>query len=158
MIYISPTDGRPALWKVPIDGGDPVPLVTTSFAFTAPTVSPDGTLIAYADRNEAASSPVRIVVIPFDGGEPVKQFDLPPSANLDIPVHWTVDGRSLTYVDSREGVSNVWSQSLEGGAPKRITSFTADQIFTFDWSHDGKQLALWRGSPTRDVVLISNFR
>jgi TolB protein len=158
VIYRSPVEGKPTLWKVPIDGGDRVPLGTTTFAFTAPTVSPDGTLIAYADRGEAVESPVQIVVIPFEGGEPVKKFDLPPTANLDIPVHWTLDGRSLTYVDSREGVSNVWSQSLEGGAPKRITSFTSDQIFTFDWSHDGKQLALWRGSPTRNVVLISNFR
>jgi len=31
-------------------------------------------------------------------------------------------------------------------------------IFAFDWSRDGKQLALTRGSENSDVILISNFR
>ena len=158
VIYTSPTEGRPTLWKVPIDGGDRVSLGINTFSFTAPSVSPDGNLIAYADRDVAGGSHVKIVVIPFDGGGPVKTFDLPPTASLDVPVHWTSDGRALTYVDSRDGTPNVWSQPLEGGTPKRLTEFTSDQIYTFDWSHDGKQLALWRGSPTRNVVLISDFR
>jgi Tol biopolymer transport system component len=42
--------------------------------------------------------------------------------------------------------SNIWRQNLAGGAPKPITNFDSGQIFDFDWSRDGKQLALTRGS------------
>jgi len=41
---------------------------------------------------------------------------------------------------------------------KQMTNFKSDLIFAFDWSGDGKQLALARGATSSDVILISNFR
>ncbi len=157
VVYSSVSSGGPSLWKVPFEGGDPIQLTRNTFVHTAPSISPDGTMIAFADRDQTPGSLVKIVVIPFEGGDPIKTFDLTPSASLDVPVRWSPDGRALTYVDTHNGVSNVWSQAFEGGAPKPITAFTSDQIYTFDWSRDGK-IALWRGTPTRNVVLISDFR
>ena len=127
-----------------------------------PSVSPDGKLIAYSDSDERPGSPVRIVVIPFDGGHPVKTFDLPPTFD-HLAVRWTPDGRALTYVDTRDGVDNIWTRPLEGGASKQITHFNSDRIAMFDWSRDGKQLALWSGAGwggkgISNIVLISNFR
>jgi Tol biopolymer transport system component len=55
-------------------------------------------------------------------------------------------------------VSNIWQQKLTGGTPKQITNFDSGQIFAFDWSRDGRQLALTRGSESSDVIPISNFR
>jgi len=68
------------------------------------------------------------------------------------------EGRTLIYVDTRNGVSNLWSQSLDGGPPKQLTNFKSDLIFRFALSSDGRQLVLARGSETRDVVLIKDFR
>jgi len=39
-----------------------------------------------------------------------------------------------------------------------LTDFKADRIFWFDFSRDGKWLALSRGTQTSDVVLISDGR
>lgn len=140
-----------------IEGGDPVQLTTNNFVFSRPSVSPDGKLVAYSNRDEQAGSPVRIMVVPFDGGDPMT---LAPSssAKLDVNVRWTTDGRALTYVDTRDDVDNIWSQPLDGGPPTQLTDFKSDQISMFDWSRDGKQLALWRGRVTSNVVLISDFR
>jgi len=77
---------------------------------------------------------------------------------LTVRVRWTPDGQAISYVELREGVANVWNQPLEGGIPKQVTQFKSDQIFGFDWSRDGKSLALWRGMPTRNVVLISDVK
>jgi Tol biopolymer transport system component len=156
VIYSARVSGKHSIRKVPIDGGEPVQLKVTE-NFTIPSVSPDGKLIAYTDKDERADSPERIVVIPFDGGDPVKTFDLPPTFQ-HAAVRWKLDGRALTYVDIRDGVDNIWSQPLEGGAPRQITDFKSDGIGIFDWSPDGKQLALWRGMENRNVVLISDFR
>ena len=94
--------------------------------------------------------------MPFEGGAPVKTFDIPQTAGWVL--RWTANSRALTYVDTRGGISNVWSQPLDGGKPTQLTDFKADQIFFFDWSSDGKQLATSRGLVTTDVVLISDFK
>lgn len=70
----------------------------------------------------------------------------------------TPDGRALDYIDTQRGVSNIWSQLVDGEAPKQLTDFTADQILGFDWSQDGKQLAIARGNVTKDVILVRGFR
>jgi hypothetical protein len=47
---------------------------------------------------------------------------------------------------------------LDGGKPVRLTDFKTDQIFWFDFSRDGKQLALSRGTQTSDVILIRDVK
>jgi len=52
------------------------------------------------------------------------------------------------------GVSNIWLQPVDGEEPRQLTDYKTDFIFSFDWSRDGKQLALSRGTEDRDVILI----
>jgi serine/threonine protein kinase len=59
---------------------------------------------------------------------------------------------------TKNGVSNIWQQPLTGGPPKQITNFKSELIFDFQWSPDGSQLALTRGSLTSDVITMGNFR
>jgi len=127
-------------------------------------ISPDGKRIAYLaspaspvenPSSPSASQPNQLKVIPFDGGAPLHQFDWPASAGGP---RWAPAGDAVEYVLTRNGVSNIWEQRLTGGPPKQITNFESGQIFDFDWSRDGRQLALTRGSESSDVVLISNFR
>jgi len=146
------TFGRWTIWKMPAEGGEPVQ-VTDKFS-RAPTVSPDSKLVAYFYRDENA--PWRIAVAPLEGGEPLKTFDVP--AIPDLSLRWTPDGRAVAYIDTKNGVSNILAQPLDSGKPKQLTDFKADRIFSFDFSRDGKQLALSRGTQTSDVVLISNFK
>ena len=162
VIYFAVVSGEARLWKIPIDGGEPVRL--TDNESTRPAVSPDGKSIAYLYR-EQQNSPWRIAIIPFEGGQPVKLIDVPPGYNTvqifaGVPqrLHWLPDGRSLAYIVNRDGVSNIWSMPIVGGAPKQLTNFTTDQIAWFDLSRDGKPTLFSRGATTKDVVLISGFR
>lgn len=151
IIYASMGVSQPNLWRVSIDGGEAVKL-TDKYSI-APTVSPDGKTIAcyYWDGNP--ESQLSIALIPFEGGQPMKTFTLPSAV-----VRWTPDGSALTYVDSRSGVSNVWSQPVDGGKPVQLTDFKFDLVFSFDWARDGRQLAVARGIVTSDVILAKNFR
>jgi len=143
--------GDYALWRVPIQGGTSEQL--TNYASSYPSVSPDGNWVAFNDYAQPGAT--RIGVIPFAGGQPVRTFDFTASGFAGYPIiHWTQDGRNLTYIRDLKGVSNLWAQPLDGGPPKQLTDFTAGQIFNFAWSKDGHQLALARGSQTSDVVLI----
>jgi Tol biopolymer transport system component len=144
--------GKVTVWKVPADGGESAQL--SDKYSTYPTVSPDSRLVAYFYRDE--NTPWRIAVAPLEGGEPLKTFDLP--ATFGVPLHWTPDGRAIAYVDTRGGVSNIVAQPTDGGAVKQLTDFKAERIFWFDFSRDGRQLALSRGTQTSDVILIRDFR
>jgi Tol biopolymer transport system component len=145
--------GRPTLWTLSVDGDHPRQI--TNVSTSVPVISPDGRLIAcrYWDENSGAQ---KIAIVPFSGGPPIKTLNIPI---VDWQrVRWARDGASLTYIDTRAGVSNLWRQPIDGGPQKQLTAFKSDQIFSYDWSRDGKLLACERGVETSDVVLISSFQ
>jgi len=156
VVYTTFGPGGFSIWKVSIDGGEPVQI---TFKYSqAPAISPDGKLIAcyYLDERTGAQ---KIALIPFAGGEPSKLFDLSQAVDSGTySVRWTHDGLALTYIVNRGGVSNIWIQPLDDSPARQLTDFKSDRIFSFDWSRDGKWLALSRGPEQRDVVLMSDFK
>ncbi len=144
-------------WKVPVDGGELVPLTNNSWASG---MSPDSKLVAYVRPSGAGPVYWNISIMPFEGGPSLKTFDVTSDSR---PVaRWTPDGRAIIYNLTSggvlSGVTNLWIQSFDGNRPKQLTNFTAATFFSFDWSPDGKWLAYGRGTTSSDLVLISNFR
>jgi hypothetical protein len=99
--------------------------------------------------------PASLAIVPFAGGQRAKAFLLPVTS--DLPLLWTPDGHAIAFINSVNGVGNIWEQPVTGGPPKALTHFTSDKIFWFDWSRDGR-LALSRGAETTDAVLIKDYR
>ena len=111
-------------------------------------ISPDGRWIAFAalgDRNE----PV-IAVCDLETCSSRKTF--PPFGQVG---RWMPDGQGFAYVEPR-AQSDLWVQPLNGGPPRPLTQFPADgnEIWDFDWSADGKRLAVARARMTSDIVLF----
>jgi Tol biopolymer transport system component len=152
VVFSQARHGEDTLMKVASGGGPAVQL--TNYASDYPSVSPDSKWIAcvyYPGQNQPAS----LAIVPFEGGQPAKVFPLP--ANSELPIHWTPDGQAISFINSVNGVGNIWEQPVEGGPPKAVTHFTSDKIFWFDWPRDGR-LALSRGTEPNDAVLIKNFQ
>lgn len=101
------------------------------------------------------SQSIKVQVTALEGGPPVYEFALNPAGGEP---HWAPDSKAIQYSLDQNGVSNIWEQRLTGGPPRQITHFKSAHIFDFDWSPDGRRLALTRGSVGRDVVLIRDFR
>jgi len=151
--------GKPTIWRTSIDGGAPQQITAKYTA--AASFSPDGTSLACLYREEQPNSPLKLAIFPLEGGEPTRVFDASiPAEDVSVvlPPRWTPDGRALTYLVTSAGVSNIWTQPINGGAPRQLTTFKSDSIFSFEWSRDGKQLLVARGMVASDVVLISSFR
>ena len=147
--------------RVTTDGGGSPTVLVQKGSLSYPQLSPDGKLIAYF-FNDEQSHRGKIGVIQFDDGTLVKTIDLPITAALGSYYnlfyrgwHWSPDRRAFVYVNTVGGVSNLWSQPIDGGAAKQITNFKSDLILTFAYSPDGRRLALARGSRTSDAVLIT---
>ena len=151
----APTGAELHLWKVPIGGGGAVEI--TRGNCQRPAVSPADGRIACWYAEDAAKPKWRIGIFAPHGGEPVKTLEFAPSVSIDSTMHWTPDGRAITYIDNRGGVSNLWSQPLDGSPAHPLTNFKAAQILSFAWSRDGK-LAFSRGILSSDVVLITDVK
>lgn len=158
VVYTLLGAGKPTVWRVSIDGGAPEKIID-GYA-TNPVVSPDGKSIACSYR-EQPNARMKIGLFSIDGGGPIRTFDMGAMPMIDAAssaLRWSADGRALTYILTAGDVSNLWSQPVSGEPAKQLTSFKSSRIFSFDWSPDGQQLILSRGTATSDVVLISNFR
>ena len=149
VFYGSTISGRFSVWKIPLSGGTPVRVNDGIWANATP--SPDGKLLAITSFEERTGWGENVV--PIEGGEPVKVAQLNGTR-----LQWTPDSKFIVYIDSKNGVSNLWSQPVKGGLPRQITNFTSGLIFDFAISQDGKQLILARGSVNSDVIMINNVQ
>ena len=152
VIYYTSSENDRTAWRVSIEGGDAVQL--TGLSSNILGISSDGALTAYGASKGGVK---KIGIISSPDNQPVKVIDLPPTSK-PRRMEWAPDGRAITYIDTRSGISNIWNQPLDGGPAKQLTNFASDNIWAFGWSRDGKQLACVRGAMTNDVVLISEFK
>jgi eukaryotic-like serine/threonine-protein kinase len=143
---------KKGIWKIPIDGGKSVQLTDQSVN-SGLAVSPDGKMIAYTYEDSTMSPPRGGVITPLEGGPPVSLFDIPMS-----PLRWTPDSRSVLYLKSQDGISNLWIQAIAGGPPRQLSHFRGSVIHGFDLSRDGRRLAIERVTESDHVVLIRDMK
>lgn len=155
VIYESRGTDNQSLYKIPVEGGAPLRLTEKFSAW--PAISPDGKLIAYSYRDDQPNAPWRVALGRADGGLPVRVFDIPSLARGQ-QLRFTPDNRAIVYLETRDGVSNLSSQSVDGGSPRKLTSFKSDRIFYFDFSRDTRRLVYARSRELSDVVLITDFK
>ena len=151
--------------KMPIDGGSPelikAGLVPTGFMEGAVGFSPDGkSMPEIADISDPATQSVTIKVALLDvtanSDAPTRYVN--PRADIASPVAITPDGKAVAYNIVENGVGNVWEQPLDGSPGHRLTNFASDQIRTFQFSPDGKMLAVTRIHVVSDVALLRETR
>jgi dipeptidyl aminopeptidase/acylaminoacyl peptidase len=104
-----------------------------------PQISPDGKWVAYTVATpdmDANRNVTNIWIVPTTGGAPAQ---LTQSGHDSSPV-WSPDGKTLAFLSSRSGDSQVYLLSLEGGEAQRLTKLStgADLV---KWSPDGKTIA-----------------
>jgi Tol biopolymer transport system component len=140
-------------FRVPAAGGNPE--IGGMNAGSGLTLSRDGHwLMSIIYREEGP----RIYLYPLGGPSmPVRTLPLPFSMRSYVRFHPA--SRDISFIArDKNGVTNIWLEKIDGGMPRQITNFDHSEIYAFDWSPDGKWLAVARGDPRRDVVIIRNFR
>lgn len=143
--------GKQTTWKVSVDGGEPIQVVADLSDLQS--VSPDGRLLAYIRWSATSPRSIKLLVAPTDGGPPLKSLDV-----IGYEYYWAPNGRSLTFRSNRDGIFNLWEESLDGREPRQLTHFTSEGVLTHAWSRDGKQLAVLRSKVISDIVLISDVK
>jgi serine/threonine protein kinase len=123
-------------------------------------VSPDGKLVAIITQHSNSDTKERLGLLPPDFSQPIRFVDFErPRAEYGVmfgdgPILFTRDGKGIIYPVRDGSVDNLWLQNLDGSPGKLLTDFKSDFIRDFDYSVDGKQLAIIRGHRESDVVLL----
>jgi Tol biopolymer transport system component len=159
--YVYFLDAGPHKWPVlsrMLTSGDASPKALAPGAAEELAVSPDGAFVAafytkpeHADARRPASE---IAVFRADGGPPLVTFPVTPDMSLGSGLAWTPDGKAVAIVRDEAGGANIWALPLNGAGPKQLTRLSGFRILDFEWSRDGRQLALARAVESRDLVLI----
>lgn len=145
-----------SLWQVSIEGGASEQIAGGKRAYHI-SISPDGTKFAHFAKKD--NRPI-IAVKTFPDGASLQEFAIPEGFFAGRNIVWTNEnGGALIYnAEDANSVGNLWRQSLDGAPPQKLTNYVADEIFYFNFSPDGSQLALVRGSWNHDVVLVKGFK
>jgi Tol biopolymer transport system component len=141
--------------KVSIDGGAATQISNTICAL--PDISPDGKSIACISFQTGIFKQ-KLAILPFEGNQPVKLFDLPSTFKIDSGLKWSPNGHEIMYIDDSGAFCNIAALSIDSGTSRALTKFKSDRISRFTWSRDGKQIFFGRGPTDDDVVLIKDFR
>jgi len=155
--------------RVPLEGGKPEPVpasdVHDMYGFGAgEAISPDGKrLIFNADisgPNSVALSKLASVTLDSSSQSAPILFQPDPriatggGTGFTNAMAATPDGKSVAYIVRDQGVDNIFVQPLDGSPGHQITNFTSEHIAEFQWSPDGKTLAVARAQNTSDVILL----
>ncbi len=106
-------------------------------------VSPDGKWVAYTLATpdlEANRNASNIWIAPVEGGT---SLQLTQSGHDSSPV-WSPDGKTIAFLSSRSGSSQVYLLSMEGGEAQPITHLSTGADIV-KWSPDGKTIAFTSG-------------
>ena len=104
------------LYRMPIEGGDPVRLTESPGRDVMAKESPDGTQIAFVSDRGGDQD---IYVMNVDGSN-VRQ--LTSTAGRDRCAQWSPDGRRLVFFSERDGDPEIYVMNADGGDPRRLTS------------------------------------
>jgi len=137
----------PGLFKIPVDGGAPVRLLSGQVA--NPIWSPDGALIVYGGPVVGGQVPL-LGVTPE--GAPVKLPDV--KARLGGGHRFLPDGSGLVYLPRGQSL-DFWLLDFATKKTRPLTHFTdVGGLGTFDITRDGKSIVFVRSRENSDIVLI----
>jgi Tol biopolymer transport system component len=145
------TGAENIIWNVPIRGGTPERLATSNVPpGWSPLYSRDSKSISYlagVKKGDGLQTEVRTMDL---ASHAVHAVPYPK----DAAGIWRKEEKGFFALGYPNGVPNVWSYSAEGKPVKAITDFKYDAVYDFDFSRDGKSLAIIRGQSSSDPTLI----
>ena len=144
--------GNAGLWKVPLNGGQPVKVRDKDPC----RLSRDGKLFICLHRDPVPDSVAKLLIVEAESGEVARTLDWPKGTNA---VFSSPDGQAVDFIAERDGYWGLWRLALAGGKEQKLTDWQSTQpLWYFAWSNDGRQLAVTRDNHGSDLVLIQNFR
>lgn len=118
--------------------GDLVNLTNNLAVDDVPSLSPDGTKIAFMSNRDGAGD---IYVMDADGSNVVRLTRAPA---IDASPVWTPDGTRIVFDTGRDGNREIYVMNADGSDQRRLTFNPSSDVGPVSFSPDGTQLAFAR--------------
>jgi serine/threonine protein kinase len=160
-LYYADNTKNYEIYLEPIEGGTPELIkasrMKNGFVGSAGNLSPDGKwLAAIVTKIDPATQEdihsLALIDVATNTASSIRIF--PSQPTITFPVSFTPDGKNVAYRVVDKGTDNIWMQPVDGSKGHPVTEFTTDHVRGFQWSPDGKTLAVVRGHLVSDVVLL----
>jgi Tol biopolymer transport system component len=123
------------LWKIPMEGGTPEPVSPEDFDAVDPALSSAGSLVLDHRQlvTELAEQSLR-------GG--AAQLTLFASDKIDDSPVYSPDGKSIAFVSTRSGPTELWSYRNGEPAPRQLTHFQGSGLVVLApaWSPESRYI------------------
>jgi Tol biopolymer transport system component len=141
--------GGVQLFKIPVDGSPPVPLID-EYSID-PVWSPDSSLLVYRGAESGPNFPV--LAATADGApRDIAEIVLPRGARSFA---FLPGGKTLLILKGELRSKNFWLVDLETGAERQLTDLGPEFVIgDFDLSADGQEIVFDRIREDSDVVMI----
>jgi Tol biopolymer transport system component len=141
--------GVPHLFRIPIDGRSPTPLVREYSV--APTWAPQGDFAVYSGPDIGTTFSVKAVTEKATP-HPLRTLTLTRGARHLV---FLPGGRTLVYMRGDIQHKDLWLVDLETGVERQLTHLPAEfEVRDFDISPNGRELVLERVQENSDVVML----
>ena len=152
VFYLDQTKGF--FMRVPISGGESERVgKETAEATGTFDIARDGKTAVLGTYDFKAQKP-NVSLVSLDSGQLLRTMEYDTRHRGQL--RFSPDGKAVVYPIREKGVDNLWRQPLDGSPGSQLTNFTSLKIYSYQWSPDGKSLALVRGDSPSDLVLIQN--
>jgi Tol biopolymer transport system component len=132
IVFASDRTGESKIWRMNLDGTNPMLLTDIAGAGVSPTVSPDGKTVYFWRLNDNKRIFAKVSI---DGGEVVEQTPFGENSWAISP-----DGKQLAFVflDKSTNQYKVRIRPIDAEEPSKI--FNIPAAYFLKWTTDGKNL------------------
>jgi Tol biopolymer transport system component len=132
IVFLSGRNSAADLYVTNPDGTGQERITNNAQVEYYPSISPDGTKIAYTDQSNG-----NIYVIDADGSDRTQLT----SSGSDVLPRWSPDGSQIVFTSGRDGDDEVYIMNADGSDQTNLTNSPSsdDQIGT--WSPNGDRIA-----------------
>lgn len=165
ILFISAVEGAGwELFSINPDGTDLKQLTSLSNLIGNFQWSPDGQQIAFTTFPPGFSLNLVLNVMNADGSELHQLSD-----NTNGGLEWSPDSQQIAFTTKRDGLIEIYTINKDGSDERRLTYGTSDRfmndVYTFSWSPDGKQIVFIRAyalyivhmNGTKERELLTNY-
>lgn len=134
VVFTSYVHRFPQIWVMNADGSGLKEVRTGLELNASPTLSPDGTQIAFVG---SAKGNADIYVMNANGGG-LRRLTM--TYALEASPDWSPTGRQILYTSDQSGTPQIWLMDAEGTGPRRLT-FAGNWNDEAAWSPEGSKIA-----------------
>ena len=151
IVFASDRSQDVGLWRVPVKGGDPVPVPDGGPTATRPAIARRGYHLAF----QAVANEVAIWEMNLSSADPHEQPLVTSGRGRNEGLQISPDGKKLAFMSDRSGSMEIWMSDRDGSNPIQLSA--VGQAGTPRWSPDSKSIAFdsgWKQHGTIYVVRI----